>query len=428
MLSKLAGASVYLECRCRDWSFIHLRPLLALLLVVVGSVAARMTRGPVAVTCILMACRFSDGRRFQQAVRSHLHLVVEHSASLVASARRLETLDRRCLVLAEPRVSGTRILRKGVLLVSFTETSSALFSSVDASELAKRFHLVLEPSWAGYADPAILCWLNVTDPVLVQSPEENDRKLLETLQSNLVAVEYGAGDWIDPARFEPGSVRQRKYDAICVANFGWWKRVHVFLRAVAVASSQMREFKALLVLASYGRTRRNANDVEKLVRFFGIEQNVTLMVGVPHSELASLYAASKVCVFPSLKEGSSRVIYEAMCCNTPVLVLDSNIGVNKNYINAETGMLVSEPNLGRALVRFARQEVRTAPRAWFVAHLGPDNTTRKLEADLHNLFPGENWSQGGLHAKANAPEAQFIDQNWNPKLSEWMNTSKADGS
>lgn len=353
-------------------------------------------------------------------VRAHLQVIGKHSVNLIGPPRKLEALDRRCLILAEPQVRGSEILRKGVLLVSFTETSSALFASVDVAELTSRFHVVLEPSWAGYADPAILCWLNVQDPVLVQAPEQNDRRLLEALESNLVAVAYGAGDWIDPSEFGLHSGLDKQYDSICVANFGWWKRVHVFLRAVAAASLQIKEYKALLVLATHGRNPRNAKDVEKLVQFFGIGNNVSVMVGVPHTELGPLFAASKVCVFPSLKEGSSRVIYESMCSDTPVVVLSTNIGVNKQYINPATGMVVAERHLARELIRFARQEIRTAPRAWFVAHLGPGNTTKKLEADLDAVFPGEGWAKNGLHTKANSPEAKFVDKNWNPRISEWM--------
>jgi len=417
----MLGAVIYLKCKFRDWQFVFLRPILAELLALSGQFAARTGAGVVAVKCLLTANRFSNGRRFRTLIHAHLDLIRKYSPELVGPARLIEQIEQRCLILAEPQIDRARVIRKGVLLVKFTETSGALFASVDPRVLTELFHVVLEPSSAGYADPAILCWLNVKDPVLVQTPEHYDRVFLESLGSNLVAVPYGSGDWIDPSRFSPPSKVEKKYDAICVANFGWWKRVHVFLRGVAIASSQVAGYQALLVLASYGRTRWNQNDVERLLSFFGIRNNVKVMVSVPQHELSLLYSKSKVCVMPSLKEGSSRVIFEAMSSDIPVFVLAANVGVKKEYIHSETGVLVREQDLARELVRIARNEIHFSPRAWFVSHLGPLNTTRKLEADLDIHFPGEGWAQNGLHLKTNAPEAVFLDKNWNPRLSKWIN-------
>lgn len=64
----------------------------------------------------------------------------------------------------------------------------------------------------------------------------------------------------------------------------------------------------------------------------------------------------------SLKEGSNRAIFEGFFANTPAIVLKSNIGVNKSYINEQTGRLIREDELPEALVEFRSSFSRYSPR------------------------------------------------------------------
>lgn len=57
----------------------------------------------------------------------------------------------------------------------------------------------------------------------------------------------------------------------------------------------------------------------RLVKRCGIEQRVTLLTGVPDSDLSLLYNAAEAFIFPSLYEGFGLPALEAMTCGTPVI-------------------------------------------------------------------------------------------------------------
>lgn len=411
-----------LSCFFRDLQFVYGRRLLANAFVLGAFVSLIFGQSKHAVAMILRACRFTDSRRYHGLVRKHLDLIRDYSPELLPEPVGIEVLDQRCVVLAEPRFKNGIISRKGVLLVSFTETSGQLFASVDWRDLYKLFHLVLEPSWAGYADPCLLCWLNYPEPVIIQTSEKYDRKLLQSLHTNLVAVPYGAGDWIDPNRFRPvDALEGVGYDAICVSNYGWWKRNHAYIRAVGKAVREIADYRAVLVLAGLGKTPRQVRRLKSLIRAYRVGKSVEIIDGLGQQELNRMLSCSGVLVFPSWKEGSSRIIYEAMCTDTPVVMLSRNVGVNKDYVNWRTGVIVEESDLGQALIRFHREGFQSSPRQWFLENLGPRHTTAKLAKDLGRVFPEEGWTSDELLVKANIPEPSILDEKRAPRpLSFWL--------
>jgi glycosyltransferase involved in cell wall biosynthesis len=330
------------------------------------------------------------------------------------------------LVLAEPEFADGVIIKKGVLLIKFTATFGILYASVDRNELSRLFHIVLEPSWSGYADPSILCWLNWPEKVLVQSPERADREFLLNINSNLVPVPYGSGDWIDPEQFAPLSTRgPRGLDVISVANYGWWKRNHAFIRAVARAVRERPGFHAALVLASFGKSPERVRELRALIRHYRVEDKLAVLESLSQAQLRDLYGRTKALFFATLKEGSSRVIYESMSMGCPVVVLRNNVGVNKDYINPNTGWLLSEDEVVPLLTRLDDAREARRPRDWFVSNLGPVRTTAKLADDLKRLFPGEHWHADDLAVKKNAPEARYLEAHVNIRpLEWWMQTSR----
>jgi glycosyltransferase involved in cell wall biosynthesis len=374
------------------------------------------------VRSAMAASRYSDGSACREMLRDNLDDVKQSVMRMLPSPISALSLDQRTVVISDPVIKNGRVVRKGVLLVSFTETCGLLLASVDRSKLARLFHLVLEPSWAGYADPGILGWLNYPEPVIVQASEKRDRELLSSLSSNLVPVGYGAGDWILPSDWPESLYRDTRFDSLCVANYGWWKRVHAFVRATAEANAINRGHKAALVLGRLGKSLATEKRLRSVIKAYGAESLITVFEALQRDELNEIYFSSRVLVFPSLKEGSSRVIYEAMCRDVPVIILSNNVGVNKEHINSHTGWIVPETHLGRELANASRARAsQLQPREWFLSHLGPERTTEKLKCDLHRLFPHEDWANVPLRVKANTPEARLLEPHSESlPLSAWL--------
>ena len=396
------------------WQDVHFRlgrPPVAWLLVLSFHLQLALGQRKAAAASLMKASRFSDSWRFLSLLRRHRELLRSESPRLLPKPEHVRDLDGRCLVLAEPVLETGQVRRKGVLLVKFTETSGKLFAKFGPETVCQWFRLVLEPSWAGYADPAILCWLNARDPIIVQATELADREMLGVLCANLVPVEFGSGDWIDPNRFAPlVETPSQKYNAISVANFGSWKRNHAFIAAVAAARRKRPGYRAALVLARLGKSSKALKRLRDIIAFHGVEEQLDVLEGLEQKDLRVLFSHADVLVLTSWKEGSSRVIFEAMAADCPVIVLRRNVGVNKDYINEQTGKLVAERQLGNEMATFVRGTQRRSPRAWFLQHLGPENTTRKLVHKLQAVFPQDGWTQGDLLVKANTPEAGYLSK------------------
>jgi glycosyltransferase involved in cell wall biosynthesis len=411
-----------LELAARDFAVKRGRLLAAVIYAVKARVARLIGSRASAVRSAMIASRYSDGSACRDILRQDINEVKRSVIGLLPVPRPVSDFERRTVILADPDIRNGQVVRKGVLLVSFSETCGLLFASVDRSKLARLFHLVLEPSSSGYADPDILGWLSYPEPVIVQSSELRDRELLTYISSNLVPVDYGAGDWIQPPEITEVADGSKRFDSLCVANYGWWKRAHVFVRAVAQANKINRGHRAALVLARLGKTADSEKRLRRIIKAYGAESLITMFEGLNRDELSQVYARSRVFVFPSLKEGSSRVIYEAMCHDVPVMMLDSNVGVNKKHINGETGWLVRESRLGRELAKAAATRApHLRPRDWFLRNLGPKSTTNRLRNDLNRLFPHEDWGNAPLRVKANTPEARLLEAHGEyVPLSSWL--------
>lgn len=353
---------------------------------------------------LMYASRASNGRLFTDSVRKSIVMIQERLPRLLAADVAEEIAMRRCVVLRMPERAEPPRWR-GILLVSFTQTSAYLCQHYDLKRLTQNFHVVLEPSWAGYCDPNILAWTLVDRPVIVQSSEVGDRNFLRELSANLLPVAFGASDWVDPHAFSPKNAANKIYDSIYVANRGTYKRVHVFLSAIRKILTVRPNFRAALVCHHWGGP---ADVIEGLIDHYQVRGRFDFLDSVPYSEISTLYSQSKSCVLLSLKEGSNRSLFESMFCDTPVILLSENIGVNKDYINPETGILVSERRLHHAMIEISESWPKYRPREWALRNISPANTTAKLAAVLQALNPQEAISADDLLLKTNRPEVEYM--------------------
>lgn len=388
--------------------FIRSTGVQALSYVLVGVYAAlRFVKPDTALRALMDAHRYSQ--------RPYLDRLVSREKALIARTvpghvrfvgpDRLEAASRRAIILKTPAFGDDGRARKGVLLITFTDTLAFFCHQVDCERLLQYFHVVLEPSWSGYCDPNILFWTRFpAHPVVVQATERKDRDFMTSLRSNLVPVDFGASDWVDFRLFRPVPGTPKDFDAVYVTNYNPIKRHHVLFRAIKRIGDPA--YRAALAFGKWGDARK---DMEALVDYYGVRRNVTLLDGLSPEGVNDLLNRSKVNVLLSRKEGSNRSIFEGFFANVPGIVLRGNIGVNKDYINDQTGQLVDERKLPDALLDFRHNWARYTPLEWASRNISPIVTTRKLEDCLARLSrqAGEPWS-GGLVPKVNAPEAQYF--------------------
>jgi glycosyltransferase involved in cell wall biosynthesis len=227
---------------------------------------------------------------------------------------------------------------------------------------------------------------------------------LAGLKSHLIPVPFGSSDWVNHRVFFP-TEEPKTFDAVYVANYAPLKRVHVLFRALRQITRGGSPFRAALVCSSWGGKR---DVVHQLIDYYGVGENLTVFEDLERDEVNSVLNLSKCNLLLSLKEGSNRSLFEAMFAGTPVMLLDENTGVNRDYINEETGMVVPEVGLSEGLQRMAGTFERYRPREWAMENISPEVTTRKLARVLQDANSG-NRNFDDLLVKTNDPEAVYFD-------------------
>jgi glycosyltransferase involved in cell wall biosynthesis len=158
---------------------------------------------------------------------------------------------------------------------------------------------------------------------------------------------------IDPARIRmihPGIRRpeaaplaweERPCRVTYVGRIEPYKRVDVMLRAGARLLPRFPDLELFVI----GRgTARPA--LEALARELGIADRVRFTGFVSDPERDALLAGTRVCVFPSLKEGFGLTVLEANAVGTPVVASDAP-GLRDSVRDGETGLLAPAGSVTR---------------------------------------------------------------------------------
>lgn len=127
---------------------------------------------------------------------------------------------------------------------------------------------------------------------------------------------------------------------LCIANFHWYKGQRYLLQAVAALGA--RGLPCTLVLVGDGRERA---ELERLAARLGVDAR---FLGA-RTDVECLLARADVVVLPSLQEGLSNAIMEAMAAGRPVVATD--VGGNAELLEGR-GLLVPPADaaaLARAL-------------------------------------------------------------------------------
>lgn len=328
----------------------------------------------------------------------------------------------RAIVLSAPRKEGDKFL-KGVILLTFTHTFSFFLKHSEWENLNKYFAFVLEPSWAGYADPDILAFLQEAEHCVVQASELRDRAFVNSLFPHVPCMETGASNWVDERFFSSDSSDKssKEYDSIYVANLTPFKRVLRAIEFVAAVKDINKNYKMVVVCASWGSG--NHDYLYKYAKKLKVENNIVFYDGLPQHDLVNLVRKAKCSILLSLKEGSNRVLFESMFVDVPVICLSENIGVNKSYINASTGVIVTNKLVPKALLHMSEKYDRYSPRKWAINNISPDVTTKYLSEIFECWFPFQ--INRSLFVKVNSPEVsyKYIEKDKSPRLFKLLSSN-----
>ena len=109
----------------------------------------------------------------------------------------------------------------------------------------------------------------------------------------------------------------------------------------AVSYLQNIQGLRLVIIGGGEHSQREIEQSRKLVCNLNIQDSITFMGLVKHSELPYFYSAADACVIPSYYESFGLVALESLACGTPVVA--TNVGNFKSIIRQEeTGYIVAD--------------------------------------------------------------------------------------
>lgn len=296
-------------------------------------------------------------------------------------------LESNILVLKSPSQN-----EKGVILLYYSYVYPLFFHSFDVREIARRYHLVLEPSWCGLCDLDILAFMRLDSQVFVGTLEPRDREFIESLRSNLIPLHFANNTWVDHRVFRPLPGIAKDIDIVMVANWSPYKRHWAFL--AALAKLRHRGLSPSVALIGYP-FQQSRDDVHRMAQYYGVDDLLEYHEYLAPVEVNRFLNRAKVNVLWSRKEGSNRILVEGMFAGTAGVIRDGhNYGFRYQHVNAKTGRFSSEADLPDVLTELIRNHESAAPREWVLEHMSCQRSTAILNEGIRaKAFEmGESWT------------------------------------
>lgn len=305
------------------------------------------------------------------------------------------------LIILKPCLGPTE---KGILFIQYDEGVKRFAALFDIARLARDYRFVIEPSTCGYQNPMFFLCLGLPTEVVLEAQFEADFRYIAEVGHNFRPVRLGAGDWADPDKFSDSIAEEKEYDLVMIANWLKWKRHALLFSAIA----QLRGDLNRVAVVGYPLDGRTVDEVRKECRKYGVEDLVEFHDRIPHSEVSAIIRKSKVGILLSREEGANRGIYECFFSGVPVILTESNRGVNREHLNQQTGMLASDKELQQIIRIMVRSYQTYRTRSWAESNTGYINSTKLLNNFFREiaLSQGEQWTQD-IFAKHNSPHARF---------------------
>ncbi len=201
----------------------------------------------------------------------------------------------------------------------------------------------------------------------------------------------------------PQAALKRQYDVVMVA--AWWrmKRHRVLFRALA--KLKPRNLRTALIGYPMDMT---VEDIRRQMRAHGIEDQCDVFESISPERVAQIVADAKVAVLLSKQEGNAKAPYEALFCDTPVILYRHNLGIRTTTINEQTGLLADDDELPEAIQYVIDHPQQFHPRDWALANSGYRNSTNVVNAALKELAVNrrEPWTKD-IVPKVNRPNLRY---------------------
>lgn len=295
---------------------------------------------------------------------------------------------------------------KGVLLLNYDETIDTFFALFDLEKLAHDYRIVVEPSAWGYQQPRIHLLRGLDTDVVVQSQYKPDFEYIKSLGGALHPIRLGAGDWADPELFCSGYMEEKHYDLVMIANWLKWKRHKLLFQAMRNLGARIGR----VALIGYPLEGRTSDEIRALAQKFEVAEKIDIFENVSMSEVSNILRRAKVGVLLSKKEGANRGIYECFFSDVPVILTNSNIGVNRDHLNEQTGKLVSDKDLPIVIEKMIQEVKRYKPRDWAIKNTGCTHSSKALNTFIRNiaLAQYEEWTCD-IFPKKNIPVPFYLN-------------------
>ena len=252
-------------------------------------------------------------------------------------------------------------LEKGALIINYSYYFPLFIRFFDVNTIAKQYHIILEPSWAGFCEESILAYTQFDFPVFLQTYEKRDKKFIQSLQSNIVTMDIGPSWFINHENFTTSKV-DRDIDIIIVAAWARFKRHYHFFKAIKKLAILKPDLKIVCVGYPVDLTKQ---DIIQYAEEFKLNSHLEIFELIPPEEVAKLQQRAKVNVLWSKFEGNNRAIIEGMFCDTPVILREGhNYGENYDFINNTTGAFANEKNLVEVASKFILETHTKSPREY----------------------------------------------------------------
>jgi glycosyltransferase involved in cell wall biosynthesis len=283
---------------------------------------------------------------------------------------------------------------KGVLMLTYNFSFAALPAMFRLSELLQQYTVVLEPSYSRNFEPSLFLYAGSDSDVILASSYPEDHEFVHRMQLGIHTVSLGASDWVDTDAFVPVPEAEREYDVVMVASWMALKR-HCDLFG-ALAAIHPRRLRTALI--GYPADL-NALDIRRDMRRHGVESHCELFENLPIEQVARILARSKVALHWSKQEGSNKATYEALSCDTPLIVYRHNLGFPMQAINSSTGVLADDYNLAQAIEWMVDHWRQFQPRRWLLANTGYERSTMALNDSLQTIARerGAPWTRNIVH-------------------------------
>ncbi|MGB3209622.1 MAG: glycosyltransferase [Desulforhopalus sp.] len=294
---------------------------------------------------------------------------------------------------------------KGVLFIQYNDSFKKLAAIYDIERLAEKYRFVLEPSTWGYQDVVFMLFNGLPTDVVVEAQYAPDYDYINSLQSNLVPIRLGAGDWVDFNLFKKIPDEEKLFDLIMVASWQKLKRHDLLFQALSKIKNKIGK----IALVGYPAGGRSLCDVQKDAMGYDVHRLIDYFEQIPPSKVAKLVSQSRASIMLSKREGANKGIYESFFCDVPVILTSENVGVNREHINDSTGVLAPDSNLSESILEILQDHKQFSPREWAITHTGYVESTKKMNAFLQKkaVGCGEIWTND-IFFKKNCTNAMYV--------------------